>query len=156
MPSKNLRLVRQQLDATLDRFDPVSDLAPPPKGWIHTVRKALGMSGRQLAGRLGLSKQSVARMERDEIEGALSIKTMRRVAEGLDCVLVYGIVPRTSLEKIVHDRARTIVGGRLDHHTNQTARLADQDLDPALDEEIIRGMIEDLVDGMPADFWDKP
>ena len=155
MPRKNLHLVRQQLDATLDRFDPVFDLAPPPQGWIRAIRKALGMSGRQLAGRLGLSKQSVARMERDEIEGALSIKTLRRVAEGLDCELVYGIVPRTSLEKIVHDRARTIVGGRLDH-SNQTVRHADQDLDPALDEEIIRGMIEDLVDGMPSDFWDAP
>ena len=140
MPRKNLRPIRQQLDETLERFDPVFDLDVPSKGWIHAIRGALGMSGRQLAGRLGLSKQSVARMERDEIQGALSLKTLRRVAEGLDCVLVYGIVPRTSLEKIVHDRAGKIVGERSDQ---------------AEDEEIIWGKIEDLVDKMPPDFWDK-
>jgi len=152
MPRKNLHLIRQQLDETLARFDPVVDLAPPTTGWIRAVRKALGMSGRQLAERLGLSKQSVARMERDESEGALSLKTMRRVAKGLDCVLVYGLVPHGSLEKLVYDRARTIVSGRLDH-TNETIRFENRDLDLAGHEEIIWGMVEDLVDKMPSNFW---
>jgi len=158
MTRKNLFLVRQQLEETLARFEPVFDLAPPPKGWIRAIRGSLGMSGRQLAGRLGLSKQSVARMERDEIKGALSLKTLRRVAEGLDCVLVYGIVPRTSLEKLVHDRARTVISGHLDqtNQTNQTIHLANQDLDPAGNEEFIWGMIEELVQRMPSDFWDAP
>lgn len=130
MPSrKNLRLVRQQLDKTLARFDSVCDLAPPSRGWIRAVRGALGMSGRQLARRLGLTQQSVARMEKDEVTGALTIKTLRRVAESLDCVLVYGIVPRENLESIVHDRARTIAHDRQD-------------------------MVDDLVDRMPANFWD--
>ena len=154
MPRKNLRLTRQQLDDTLARFDPVFDLEAPSKGWIRTIRGAIGMSGRQLAGRLGLSKQSVARMEKDETRGALSIKTLRRVAESLDCVLVYGIVPRTSLEKIVHGRAEKIVSERLDN-TNETVRDENEVLDPAGHEEIIWGMIEDLVDKMPPDFWDK-
>ena len=130
MPSrKDLPLVRQQLDKTLTRFDSVFDLAPPSRGWIRAVRNALGMSGRQLARRLGLTQQSVARMEKDEIAGALTIKTLRRVAESLDCVLVYGIVPRESLESVVHDRARLIAGERQD-------------------------MVEELVNRMPANFWD--
>ena len=130
MPSrKDLPLVRQQLDKTLTRFDSVFDLAPPSRGWIRAVRNALGMSGRQLAHRLGLTQQSVARMEKDEIAGALTIKTLRRVAESLDCVLVYGIVPRESLESVVHDRARLIAGERQD-------------------------TVEDLVDRMPLNFWD--
>ncbi len=130
MPSrKDLPLVRQQLDKTLTRFDSVYDLAPPSRGWIRAVRNALGMSGRQLARRLGLTQQSVARMEKDEIAGALTIKTLRRVAESLDCVLVYGIVPRESLESIVQDRARLIAGERQD-------------------------MVDDLVGRMPANFWD--
>ncbi len=136
MPRKNIQLVRQQLDTTLARFEPVVDLTPPHKGWIQAIRRALGMSGRQLALRLGLSKQSVARMEKDELTGALSLKTLRRVAEGMDCVLVYGLVPRESLEKSVHDRARTLVGGQNDH-INETMS------------------IEDLVDRMPSNFWDE-
>ncbi len=153
MSRKNLLLVRQQLDETLERFDPVFELDPPSKGWIRTIRHALGMSGRQLAERLGLSKQSVARMEQDELTGALSLKTLRRVAEGLDCELIYGIVPRTSLDNVVYGRARTIVAGRLDH-TNETIEVDGEVVDPAGHEEVIWGMVDDLVGRMPANFWD--
>ena len=153
MSRKNLHLVRHQLDETLELFDPVFDLAPPSKGWIRTIRHALGMSGRQLAERLGLSKQSVARMEQDELEGALSLKTLRRVAEGMGCELVYGIVPRTSLDNVVYDRARTIIAGRL-NHTNETIEVDGEVVDPAGHEEVVWGMIDDLVNRMPADFWD--
>ena len=146
MPPKNLPLIRQQLDTTLSRFEPAADLAPPRKGWIRAIRDALGMSGRQLANRLGLSKQSVARMEKDEMVGALSLKTLSRVAEGLDCVLVYGLVPRASLEKMVHDRARSLVGKRLGH-ANEARRHGGQDQ--------VQDMVEDLVVRMPGDFWDE-
>ncbi|MEN8006216.1 MAG: helix-turn-helix domain-containing protein [Candidatus Krumholzibacteriota bacterium] len=138
MPRKNLHLTRQKLDATLARFEPVADLAPSDKGWIRTIRRALGMSGRQLAKRLGLSKQSVARMEKDEMTGALSLKTLSRVAEGLDCVLVYGLVPRESLEKLIYDRARTLVGGQ----------------NASTDETTTGNLVDDLVVRMPRDFWD--
>jgi predicted DNA-binding mobile mystery protein A len=150
---KNLNLVRQQLDETLARFDSVFDLAPPSRGWIRAVRDALGMSGRQLACRLGLTQQSVARMEKNEGAGALTIKTLRRVAEGLDCVLVYGIVPRESLEKMVHDRARLIARKRMER-VDQTMRLEDQELGPGENGEVLLGMIEDLVEKTPSNFWD--
>jgi len=146
MPRKNHSLVRRQLDTTLARFEPVSDLAPPRNGWIRAIRDALGMSGRQLADRLGLSKQSVARMEKDEMTGALSLKTLSRVAEGLDCVLVYGLVPRESLEKMVHDRARSLVGERLGH-ANEARRHGGQDQ--------VQDMVEDLVVRLPRDFWNE-
>ncbi len=154
MPSrKNLPLVRQQLDNTLARFDSVFDLAPPPRGWIRAIRNALGMNGRQLAERLGLTQQSVARMEKDETTGALTIKTLRRAAEGLDAVLVYGIVPRESLETMVHDRARLIAGKRMER-VGQTMALENQELGPEENEEILLGLIEDLVEKMPSNFWD--
>ena len=153
MTRKNRYLTRQQLDETLARFKPVPDLAPPSKGWIHAIRGALGMSGRQLAERLGLSKQSVARMERDEMMGALSIKTLHRVAEGLDCVLVYGMVPRESLEKMVHDQARLIARQRMDL-VDQTMRPENQELDTAENEALLMDIVEDLEDGMPSNFWD--
>lgn len=154
MPNrKHLHLARRQLDDTLAGFDPILEMAPPAKGWIRAIRNAIGMSGRQLAERLGLSKQSVARMEKDEMAGSLSIKTLRRVAEGLDCVLVYGLVPRTSLEKMVHDQARAIATERLDR-VHQTMRLENQELNPNENQEILLGLIENLVDDIPAHFWD--
>ncbi len=146
MPRKNHSLVRQQLDTTLARFEPVAGLTPPHQGWIRAIRDALGMSGRQLADRLGLSKQSVARMEKDEMTGALSLKTLSRVAEGLDCVLVYGLVPRESLEKMVQDKARSLVGETLGH-ANEAKHHGGQDQ--------VQDMVDDLVVRMPRNFWDE-
>jgi len=92
------KLVREQLEASLQRLAPLRGINPPSKGWVRAIRDALGMTARQLAGRLGVSQQSVTRIENHELSGAVTVKTMRRVAEGLDCVFVCGFVPKSSLE----------------------------------------------------------
>jgi len=99
MRTEKTKLARRQLDAKLECFRPLRDIKPPRKGWIRAIRDALGMTGEQLARRIGANKQRVARIESDESQGRVTIKTLTRVAEGLDCVFVYGFVPRTSLEE---------------------------------------------------------
>ncbi len=152
---KNRRLVRQQLDVTLEKLRPLSGIAIPPKGWIRAIRDALGMSGRQLADRLGVSRQRAALIERDEVAAAVTLKTMRRVAESLDCVFVYGLVPRSSLEETVRGRARQIAEEKL-ARVSQTMRLEGQGLSAEEDERALSNMIEELIDTMPPTFWDKP
>jgi len=56
---------------------------------------------KQLAKRLGVSPPRITQLEADEVKGRVTINTLRRSAEALDCVLVYGLVPRTSLEQMV-------------------------------------------------------
>ena len=92
---KKKNLIREQLDASLQRFSHLRNAPPPPKGWIRAIRNALGMTAKQLANRLGVAQQAVARIENGELEGSVTIKTMRRIAERLDCVFVYGFVPLT-------------------------------------------------------------
>ena len=62
------------------------------------MRDALGMSARQLAQRLGISQPSVAKFERSEEAETISLKSLRKVAEAVDCTLVYAFVPNDSLE----------------------------------------------------------
>ena len=149
------KLIRQQLDARLETLRPLRDFPLPPRGWIRALRDALGMSGRQLADRLGVTKQREARIEKDEMEGALSLKTLRRVAEALDCVFVYGLVPRTSLEGIVRDRAQRVARERIEQ-ANQTMQLEDQGLSEEEKRAALEEMAEDLVRAMPASLWDGP
>ncbi|MEE9193027.1 MAG: helix-turn-helix domain-containing protein, partial [Thermodesulfobacteriota bacterium] len=82
------KLVRDQLDETLDKLKVLKYFNPPAFGWTKAIRTSLGMSGRQLANRIGVTKQSISRIEQDEVAGAITLKTLRKVAEGLDCVLV--------------------------------------------------------------------
>ncbi|MCK4839770.1 MAG: mobile mystery protein A [Desulfobulbaceae bacterium] len=112
------KLSREQLDASLLRFNPLLNTTLPSRGWIKALRYAIGMSARQLADRLGVTQQRVDRIEKEELTGSLTIKTMQRVASSLDCVFVYGFVPRTNLEEIVRNRAREVAINRLNRVTH--------------------------------------
>src|SRR4030065_64685 len=105
MAKKYQKSALEQLDPSLIRFAPLREVAPPRNGWIRAIRDALGMSGRQLGKRLGVSKMRVADMERAETAGATSLKTLRRAAEAMDCALVYALVPKTTLKETLRKQA---------------------------------------------------
>ena len=99
---------RQRLDQRFSSMKPESHYRPPLKGWIRAIRDALGMSGAQLGRRMGVKAQSVADIEKSEASETIQLKTLRRVAEALDCVVVYALIPKSSLEDLVRRRAREI------------------------------------------------
>ena len=69
----------------------------PKEGWLRTVRTALGMSGTQLAKKLGVTKARVSKAETDEPHGSVTLKTMQTMAEAMDCKFVYAIVPKQNV-----------------------------------------------------------
>jgi len=154
MKAKQKKLAREQLDATLGKFRPLISLFPPRKGWIRAIRDALGMTGEQLAKRLNVNKQRVARIERDEKLGKITIKTLRRVAEALDCKFVYCFVPKDSLEQTVRNKARDTALRRL-ARSNQMMRLEQQELNNKEKGEILKDLIVDITDTMPKSLWDE-
>jgi predicted DNA-binding mobile mystery protein A len=99
----NLRL--RQLDSSLAAAKALRSRPPPPQGWIRTIREALGMSLRQLAERAGVSKSAVASIERNEAKGTVRLESLARLAEAMECELVYAIVPCISLEETVSGQA---------------------------------------------------
>jgi len=152
--NKNKRLVREQLDNTLHKFRSLLEISKPPKGWIRAIRDALGMNGRQLADRLNVTRQRTSLIEKDELTGSATLKTMRRIAECLDCVFVYGFVPRISIEQTVRDRARQVAMKRL-RRVSQTMKLEDQALSKSEEEKALSDMIEELVDTLPSTLWNE-
>jgi predicted DNA-binding mobile mystery protein A len=70
------------------------------------------MSTAQLAMRLGVKQPSVVDLEQSERKGTIALSTLRRVAEALDCTLVYALVPNKPLQAMVHDRARALAHQR--------------------------------------------
>jgi predicted DNA-binding mobile mystery protein A len=80
--------------------------AAPPDGWTKTIRRALGMTLSEFAERLGVSPSRASRLERAEIAGSIRLSTLRRVAEAVDCELLYAFVPNEPLEDMVRRQAR--------------------------------------------------
>lgn len=132
----NTETARKALDKKLSVLPPLEKMQRPHKGWIKAVREALGMTSKQLAARLGVSQPRITALEKSEIDETVTLASLRRAAEALDCALVYSFVPKKSLQNTVKDRARLVAGqliGKVDH----TMSLEAQNLDKlALDEEV--------------------
>jgi len=96
-------LARRRLDERLKAFAGLG--AAPPMGWVRALRDALGLTGAQLARRLGIRPASLSELEKNEAKGAITLATLRRAAEALDCTLVYALVPNRSLEAMVKEAA---------------------------------------------------
>lgn len=148
------KLIRNQLDASLKRFSPLLEVTAPSKGWIRAIRDALGMTARQLSERLGVTQQSVARIEKEEIAGSVTIKTMRRIADSLDCVFVYGFVPRTSLEDTIGHQAKEVAIRRL-LKASQTMSLENQALSREENQRVISDLVDELICTVPSNLWNK-
>ncbi|MBW1806555.1 MAG: mobile mystery protein A [Deltaproteobacteria bacterium] len=148
------KLIREQLDASLQRLRPLLEVTAPPKGWIRAIRNALGMTARQLANRLGVAQQAVSRVEKEERAGSVTTKTMRRIADNLDCVFVYGFVPRTSLEATVAQQAKKVATQRL-AQASQTMSLENQALSKRENEQALADLVDELIRMLPSDLWNK-
>jgi predicted DNA-binding mobile mystery protein A len=153
MRKKQKKIIREQLDDTLSRFSAIASVNRPMKGWIRAIRDALGMNMRQFAERLGVSKSRIPRIEQDEITGSLTLKTMNRVADKLDCIFVYGFVPRTSLNDTVRKQA-VIVTQRRMKRLMHTMNLEAQGLSSKNTKRAFNNIVEEIIDS-PSMLWEK-
>ncbi len=101
--------------------------ARPHAGWIRAIRDALRMTSSDLATRLGVAQPTVARLEASERDDRIQLDSLRRVADALDCDLVYALVPRRSLQETVDEQIRKQVHEQL-QRLQQTMSLEDQAL----------------------------
>jgi predicted DNA-binding mobile mystery protein A len=143
---------RARLDSRFKAMGPSVRQSQPVRGWIRAIREALGMTAEQLGKRLGVKQPSVVALEQSEAKGTIELATLRRVAEALDCTLVYALVPNKPLEQTVRDRARLFARRRLEPIEHSMA-LEDQ--------KVARKQSEALIDEIlretnPRRFWDEP
>lgn len=137
-------LARQALDGQLQPLRTMPPLIRPERGWIRAIREALGMTTGQFAARLGVTQPRVATLERAEFQDGVTLRSLRQAGEALDCVLVYALVPRASLEDMVKDRARLVADQQLSR-TDQTMRLENQAVSSARMERAREDLAEDIL-----------
>lgn len=154
MKAKRTRLILEQLDTALMAYSALKSAPAPLRGWIKAIRTALGMSGKQFAARLGVSQPRVGILERDEVSGVVSLNTMRKAAEALDCVFVYAIVPRASLAESVGKAAAALARERL-RGVSHTMMLEGQQLSRPEMDKVSEAAVDELVNAMPKQLWDK-
>lgn len=126
----------------------------PKEGWLVACRKSLGMSGAELARKIGVSRSNIAQAESNELSGAATIATLNSFAEAMGCKLVYAIVPlkgQTTDQLIFAQamkKARAIAGKTHEHMELEGQALFETALEFQIEQLAKRIQLE-----MPADFW---
>ena len=155
--AKNLEAARRHLDERFAQMGAPATFTRPLKGWIRAIRDALGMSTTQLAKRLGVPQSRVVAIEKGELSGSLTLNTLYRVADAMDCQLVYALVPKAnaSLMSIVETQAYTKARAMMDQ-TKHTMSLEAQSVRGKELAAQFQKLTEKILQESPRKLWDEP
>ena len=110
------------------------------------------MSLRQLARRTGLSKTAVASIESNEAKGSVRLESLVRLADAMDCELVYAIIPRHSLEETLN-RQTTLAAERIVRRVSDSMELEAQGT-PSEEQARLVDEVADRLRESPGHAWD--
>ena len=125
---------------------------PKKEGWIRLMRQALGMSGAQLARRMGVSRGLISNTEKAEMEGRITINKMQEYADAMECQFVYSMVPNDKIRNIVikraEEKARAIVSRTNEHMALEAQSLTDEQIRSEVDR-----LAEQMLSGKTSVLW---
>jgi len=148
------KLLIEQLDQKLQSFSESRKILVPERGWINTIRTTLNMTMAQLGAKLNITRQGVKKIEESEANGAITLNSLKDVANAMDLKLVYALVPKNgTIDELIQTRAEKLAQ-KIVLRTNQNMKLEDQ----GIGDEKIANTIKDLADEIKRDvrksLWD--
>ena len=153
MKNRKKRLILEQVSTKLAAFEKLSSIQQP-SGWINTIRTALNMSLSQLGKRAGKTAQGIRALEQREKSGAITLQSLRDIAEAMDMKLVYTIVPKTgTLEEMVNEKVALKAREIINRTSNSMALENQENAKTRLKEAFAEKKIE-LKNEMPKFLWD--
>ncbi len=126
MKSEFRELRLSQIDRSLEPFAGTQAVSRPRRGWLRSLREALGISMREVARRMRKTPQTVASFEKSEAADRITLQTLRHYAEAMDCELVYAIVPKTGSLKQLGEKCARQKAERDVRAVEHTMALEDQ------------------------------
>ena len=82
-----------QIESLDKKFKNLSVIQRPREGWIKVIRTSLLMPMSYIASKMNVSIPAIAKFEKNEVDEVISIKSLRAVAQAMDCELHYVLVP---------------------------------------------------------------
>lgn len=147
------KILIDQLDLKLKPFHEIKNIKVPERGWVYTIRTSLNMTLQQLGNKLKITIQGVKDIEKRELSGSISIKSMKEVARALDMHFVYGFVSNhNSLEKFIELKARELAEKIVLKNSNAVVENKVMSKDEAQQE--IEGFVKKIKDEIPKTLWD--
>ena len=110
------------------------------------------MPATYLAKRLGVVPSTVLRLESSEADDTITLGSLRRAAEALDCELQYALVPRQGIAKIIEAQAGKVAHERMAALSHSMALEAQAISANARDIQL-QEMTDSLLRGSRRELW---
>ncbi|MCZ2485345.1 hypothetical protein [Aquirufa antheringensis] len=138
--------IRQYVNG--QRFDRI------PQGWIRSSRTAIGMTLKQLAKRLGFSVPAAKNFEMREVDEAITLASLRKIANAMEMDLVYYFKPKQdSLDDLLQIRAE-LKAKELLERSNQAMILENQEADNKNKSREYDRLITEIRNQKLSSLWD--
>ena len=143
----------EQLDRKLKPFYEIKNIEVPERGWVYAIRTALNMTLQQLGYKLKITIQGVKDIEKRELSGSISIKSLKEVAKALDMQFVYGFVSNhNSIEKFIELKAMELAKKMVLNNLN--AASENKELSEAEIQREIEDFASEIKREIPKSLWD--
>lgn len=152
MASELNHLRIEQLQAAVNAYAVLRTKRPPSRGWLKEIREALGRTERQQAQRLCIASSTLHKSEKSEADERITLGQLRKLADALDCELVYALVPRKPLPDMVQEQAKQLAKEEV-RGVAHTMSLEDQKpADERIQKQVAR-RTEELLRGKWSNLW---
>jgi predicted DNA-binding mobile mystery protein A len=127
----------------------------PKGGWLKLIRTTLGMSARALGERVDLTQSRIALIEKGEVDATITLHTLEKVAGGLECKLVYFLIPKEKSLAALREKQAYKNALALDSYAERHMALEDQATSKSYQQENIEKLKDEYLRNWPQNFWDK-
>src|SRR5664279_4737578 len=106
MRERERNYARKRLDLEMRSYRQAGREKNPNNGLLRAVRQTLNIPVAEVAKKMGVNRSGVFDLEAREPKNTITLKSMSRMAQAMDCKVVYGIVPNggKKLEDLVEER----------------------------------------------------
>lgn len=154
MPKSMNFLHLRQIDEALRPYRQLLRNEKPRRGWLREIRQAIGMTATQYGGRLGVTPSAVTSLERSETQGSITLRSLSRAADALDCEVFYVVIPRKPLRRMVAEQAQRVAKARL-REVDHTMRLENQGVKRAELMAQLQDLVKHLSDTPTKELWEN-
>ncbi|MDQ3234829.1 MAG: helix-turn-helix domain-containing protein [Pseudobdellovibrionaceae bacterium] len=130
------------------RFKELRRVLPHMKvkgGWIAYVRHTIGMTFANLAKVTDLSISTVQQMEKREAKGQVTLQTLEKIAQAMNCELMYAFVPKQPINEYLKDKA----------HEKATQLIKQADIHMLLEDQRVEEPLKDRVARLAEELFDR-
>jgi predicted DNA-binding mobile mystery protein A len=148
------KLLIEQLDRKLKPFDGTQNVVVPDTGFINTIRTTLNMTLEQLGRKLNISKQGAKQIEKSEVAGTITLRSLNEVGKAMNMKFVYGFVPIDgSIELLIERKARALAE-KIILRTNHNMMLENQEIGKDSLEKAIYDLTNEIKSQLKRKIWD--